>query len=537
MCGIWACVGLGRCDVSNMYSRFMKMQARGPDKSTFIVEGDVAMGFHRLAIRDTSHKGDQPFVLRVGDRVIRWICNGEIYEYGALVDKYNLSFKLQSTSDCEIIGHIYLAVGIEGLCREIMGGEFACVIIDSNKDCNTVHCIRDPLGVRPMFVGYDSHGIIVSSELKGMHGLIDPQLITQMAHGSIFTYSSENASLRKYYDDSWPINFNDAPQDEVLSGVRDTFIAAVESMMYSDRPLGALLSGGLDSSLVVSVASRYLARFGQRLHTFSIGMPGSTDGKYAAIVAKHCNTIHTHIECSVDDFIGAVAEVVRVIESPDITTVRASTGQYLVSKIISEKYGIKVLLIGDGSDELLGGYLYFHKAPNHEDFHNENCKLLREIKFYDVLRADRGVAGNGMEARVPFLKHTFVDYIMKLNPVWRVPRFGKEKWLLRSAFSVGNYLPTEILYRKKEAFSDGVSSVENSWYSIVQSHAEAIISDEDFVASKGSYGHLVPPTKEALYYLRIYLSHYPDTLHLIPHYWLPNWVGNITEPSARVLGI
>lgn len=511
----------------------MKMQARGPDKSTFIVEGDVAIGFHRLAIRDTSHKGDQPFTLRVGDRVIRWLCNGELYEYEKLVDKYNLSFKLQSTSDCEIIGHIYLAVGIEGLCREIMGGEFACVIIDDG----VIHCIRDPLGVRPMFVGYDSHGIIISSEVKGMHGIISPQLIKQMPHGSIFTYSPENVSLRKYYNDSWPLNLATVSETDVLAGVRDTLIASVESMMYSDRPIGALLSGGLDSSLVVAIASRYLARFGQQLHTFSIGMPGSTDGKYAAMVAKHCNTIHTHIECEVSDFLGAVREVVRVIESPDITTVRASTGQYLVSKIIAEKYGIKVLLIGDGSDELLGGYLYFHKAPTLEDFHAENCKLLREIKYYDVLRADRGVAGNGMEARVPFLKHTFVDYIMNVSPLLRVPRNGMEKWLLRAAFSSGDYLPTEVLYRKKEAFSDGVSSVENSWYTILQRHADSIITDEEFNSARNSYEHFVPPTKEALLYLRIYSQHYPGTLHLVPHYWLPNWVGNITEPSARILSI
>lgn len=562
MCGIWVCVGLTRASNCEMYESFMKIAPRGPDKSTFTISGNTAIGFHRLAIRDTTYHGDQPFMLNNTNHELICVCNGEIYEYEKLVEKYNLAGVLQSNSDCEIILHLYLKLGIEKLCQEIMGGEFACVIIDTEANVSnpkqTVYCIRDPIGVRPMFVGYDAHGIIISSELKGIVNLIDGSLINQMPSGSILKYTEKEINVTKYYDNSWPVVYNnDAITNETaFQLVRDSLITSVESMMHSDRPIGALLSGGLDSSLVVSIASNYLRNHNQQLHTFSIGMPGSTDYSYAKMVSDHCNTIHTHIELTTDDFVNAIEDVIYTIESPDITTIRASTGQYLISKIISQKYDVKVLLIGDGSDELLGGYLYFHKAPNIEEFHKENCKLLNELKYYDVLRADRGVADNGLEARVPFLKHTFIDTVMNLPSHFRLPRNNIEKWLLREAFNTTHnpdpthtpnhtatptphlkpYLPKEVLFRRKEAFSDGVSSVENSWYTIIQNYCNTIISDSEFEEEKNNYPGFIPPNKEALYYLRIYCKYYyKSTLHITPRYWLPNWVGNTTEPSARTL--
>ena len=547
---------------TELFNAYSSLRNRGPDRSEFHELSEfvkIFIGFHRLAIMDKTTKGDQPFVLERENRTIYCLCNGEIYEHSLLQQKYNLQVK--SKSDCEVIPLIYEQFGIDTLVNDIKGGEFACVIFDiyHKEEKLILHCIRDPLGIRPMFIGEDDTGIAFSSELKGLSNIIsNKSSIRQLPSGSYLTYTVEkinnaiqyNSSITSYYDTSFPIvrsPLNDAelfsPENlnKVFEKVRNTFIQCVESMMESDRELGALLSGGLDSSLVVSVASRYLKKFGRKLHTFSIGMPGATDKYYAEMVAKHCDTIHTHVELTTQDFLNALNDVIYCIETPDITTIRASTGQYLISKIISEKFGVKVLLIGDGSDELCSGYLYFHKAKSADDSHHENAKLLRELMYYDVLRADRGVAGNGLEARVPFLKHTFVDLIMSLDPRLRVPIDGMEKWLLRKSFDGLDYLPQEVLFRRKEAFSDGVSSVADSWYRIIQTTADKLISDSEYEAEKYKYAtiwNFVPPTKEALYFLRIFCDKFSsDLLHVVPHYWLPNsdWVGNITEPSARVL--
>lgn len=565
MCGIWGFISKEICgkfskDRGKLYGAYSLVRKRGPDRSEFHELDEfvkVFIGFHRLAIMDKTTKGDQPFVLERGNRTIYCMCNGEIYEHSSLAKKYDL--QLKSKSDCEVIPLIYERFGIERLVDDIKGGEFACVIIDvyHQEERMVLHCIRDPLGIRPMFIGEDESGFAFSSELKGLIGVIDPSTIQQMPNGSYLTFSlnrslcgksvDSSTEIYRYYDTSFPIVRSPLSDSElldkknldpVLERVRSALIHAVESMMESDRQLGALLSGGLDSSLVVSIASRFLKQHGRRLQTFSIGMPGSTDRQYAEMVAKYCDTDHTHIELTTDDFLGAIEDVVDCIESPDITTIRASTGQYLVSKIISERFGVKVLLIGDGSDELCSGYLYFHKATSPDESHEENAKLLREIMFYDVLRADRGVASNGLEARVPFLKHTFVDLIMSLDPRLRVPINGVEKWLLRMSFDGLDYLPPEVLFRRKEAFSDGVSSVADSWYRIIQRRSDEMITDEEFEGDKYSYRHFVPPNKEALYFLRLFCDKFgKDLLHIVPHYWLPNskWVGNITEPSARVL--
>jgi len=565
MCGIWGFISKEiSCkfskDRGKLFGAYSLVRKRGPDRSEFHELDEfvkVFIGFHRLAIMDKTTKGDQPFVLERGDRTIYCICNGEIYEHSLLAKKYGLHLK--SKSDCEVIPLIYEQFGIDRLVDDIKGGEFACVIIDiyHQEERMVIHCIRDPLGIRPMFIGEDESGFAFSSELKGLIGIVDPSTIQQMPNGSYVTFTQarslcgnmmdNSTEINRYYDTSFPIVrsplsesdlFDKKNLELVFERVRNTLIQSVESMMESDRQIGALLSGGLDSSLVVAIASKYLKQHGRRLQTFSIGMHGSTDRQYAEIVAEYWGTEHRHVELTTEDFLGAIDNVVNCIESPDITTIRASTGQYLISKIISERFGVKVLLIGDGSDELCSGYLYFHKAASPDESHEENAKLLREIMFYDVLRADRGVSSNGLEARVPFLKHTFVDLIMSLDPRLRVPINGVEKWLLRMSFDGLDYLPPEVLFRRKEAFSDGVSSVADSWYRIIQNRADAMITDEEYEAEKYNYKQFVPPNKEALYFLRLFCDKFgKELLHVVPHYWLPNskWVGNITEPSARVL--
>ena len=237
------------------------------------------------------------------------------------------------------------------------------------------------------------------------------------------------------------------------------------------------------------------------------------------------------------DFLNALREVIRVTETFDITTIRASTGQYLISKWIYENTNIRVLIGGDGSDEATGGYRYFHNRPSPIAFHDECAKLLKEIHFFDVLRVDRGIAGNGIEARAPFLDHRFVDLYMGLDPELRCPVDGVEKWLLREAFNTGSYLPNGVLWRKKEAFSDGVSSVAKSWYKVVQEYADNKYTDEQLIEGQAKYVHCPPPTKEALYFREVFEEFYPGTGHVIPHYWLPNWCGDIKEPSARVLDV
>jgi asparagine synthase (glutamine-hydrolysing) len=322
---------------------------------------------------------------------------------------------------------------------------------------------------------------------------------------------------------------------------------SVIDRLHSDREVGCLLSGGLDSSLIAAIASEELKKQGRTLKTFSIGMEGSPDVKYAKIVAEHIGSSHTNFEVPTVEWVNAIREVIRIAETFDITTVRATTGQYLISKKIAETTNIKVLLIGDGSDEATGGYLYFHKAPDPMALHFECKRLLHWIHYFDVLRADRGVASNGLEARVPFLSHDFINFYFQVDPVLRICRphtlsNGQtnvyEKYLLRKSFDKTGLLPECVLWRKKEAFSDGVSSEEKSWYQIIQEQANQLISDEQFEIGKQKYeGFLVPHTKEALYYHQIFDEFYPNQFHAIPYYWLPKWIDGATDPSARTLSI
>lgn len=598
MCGIWAfltttgstsslrTVKAGAKDgkpvnKGDLYNAFTKIKHRGPDRSGFLEVNDFVdmfFGFHRLAIMDKSTEGDQPFVFEFKDgrgqhvRTVYCLCNGEVYNFHQLIQKYDL--KVKSVSDCEVIPLIYMEYGFDQLLKDLEA-ECAILIVDVDhvKEEMIVKAMRDPCGVRPMFYSIDDDGVAFSSEMKGLTDICRPFTITQLPPGSYLDMTIKNVDgeidienkIEEYYNFDFPINKSQQMLDKyslqpVFKGVRDVFEDCVHSMLESDRPLGALLSGGLDSSLVVSIAAKYYMKmYGKKMQTFSIGMPGATDEKYARMVSEHCGTEHTHVEFTTEQFLGALGNVIWATETFDITTVRASTGQYLISKWISENTDIKVLLIGDGSDEVCAGYMYFHKAPTPEDSHRENCKLVREICYYDVLRADRCIAHCGLEARVPFLSRKFIDHYMSLHPDLRMA--GKyiedlphdegysgrrmEKWLLRKSFDVRidpddpesrMYLPREVLFRRKEAFSDGVSSMKKSWYEIIQDMTEKRYDDQFFRQSQSIHQHCSPPTKEALYYRIIFEKMFGRGIdHVIPHYWLPSWCGDITEPSARVL--
>jgi asparagine synthase (glutamine-hydrolysing) len=321
--------------------------------------------------------------------------------------------------------------------------------------------------------------------------------------------------------------------------IKQCLVNSITDKLVSDRPLGCLLSGGLDSSLIAAISAKELKKNGKILTTFSIGMPGSTDKKYALMVAKHIKSNHHHFELSENDFLNALGDIVTATETHDITTIRASTGQYLISKLVAEKSNIKVLLIGDGADELCSGYKYNLNAPSPQALHDECRRLLKDIHLYDVLRADRGIASNGLEARVPFLDHRFVDLYMSIDPKLRMPanHKGVEKWLLRSSFDDTDLLPKEVLWRSKEAFSDGVSSLKKSWYQIIQHKASNMYSDEEFKMAQQNYTHCPPSSKEALYFRRMFEERFgsDDVCKVIPYMWLPKWCGDIKEPSARVL--
>lgn len=549
MCGIWFYLSkkiITDADFSRLVSSFMKIKMRGPDRSTlefFYEPVNMAIGFHRLSIMDPSVKGDQPFKLEKGDgNTIYVICNGEIYNHRELAESHGIH--LTSHSDCEIIPHIYKTHGVEYLAH-VLNGEYAIIIIDVNLKTGErkIYAFRDRFGVRPMFLSFDNEreSLCFCSEMKGLVGVGTPEWhVNAVEPRWIYEVMQDGEIKQKpYYNVSSRLPEFITDIDEAKSRVRASLSQAIEKRLISDRPLGCLLSGGLDSSLVAAYAAHILSQKGQRLRTFSIGLEGSTDEKYARMVAHYINSIHTHVQLETEDFINALKDVIKTIESYDITTVRASTGQYLLSKYISENTDIKVLLIGDGSDELCSGYKYFHRAPSPLEMHEENIRLLKDIHYYDVLRADRGIAENGIEARVPFLDHEFVETYLSIDPELRMPKtvgeIKMEKWLLRESFNI-SLLPTEVLFRSKEAFSDGVSSLKKSWYQIIQEYADTKYTDEYLLEKQTEYTHLPPPTKEALYFREIYESYYGrNTEEVIPYFWLPKWMGDIREPSARVL--
>jgi asparagine synthase (glutamine-hydrolysing) len=542
MCGIWFLLNKlnTKLNDNNYYNCFMKTKHRGPDKSTFELikfnqynkNNNIYIGFHRLAINDLSVLGDQPFKYhKENSNDMYTICNGEIYNYNELKISNNLSEKCKSKSDCEILQYLYKN---QTSCNfpQCLNGEFAFIItnVDSNGDGSIFIC-RDRFGVRPLFYVETEEVINFASEMKSLVNMNNVKVFPPSSYMIISISNNKMISkhgynyyslTKQYIPICVNVTNNSTIEENILlyeknamENIRNILTSVVNSMVNnSDKPIGALLSGGLDSSLICSIASKLMDK---QLNTFSIGMKGSTDEYFARKTANFIGSNHTHVEFSKDQFLHAIHSVIYCTETYDITTIRATVGQYLISKWISENTDIKVLLIGDGSDELTGGYLYFHNSPSKNDLHNENIRLLNDIHYFDVLRADRGIASNGLEARVPFLAHEFVDYYLSIDPELRLPKTYKiEKGLLRKSFDNGEYLPLDILYRKKEAFSDGVSSQNESWYNTIQKFIGNITEEE--------------------YYKKIWSKWY-STESVLPYYWLPKWCGDVKNPSARVLNI
>ena len=513
MCGILGF--LGKVQQEELERCLAALKARGPEYQTLAFPTEqTAIGFTRLAINGLTEAGHQPIV---GEWTV--VCNGEIYNYKDLATRYNIPLA-EGASDCAIIPALLEKLEPTQVCREL-DGVFAFIAVHKGGD---VLVARDPYGVRPLFQGHSPAGFGWASELKGLPTL-STSVVAPFPPGTWRLFKGYTMREERYHTVPWIKN-----PTASLDNLRDALIAAVEKRLMSDRPVGALLSGGVDSSLVAAIAARSLKEKGQKLHTFSIGMPGSTDLVYAKQVADWIGSEHHEILCSKEDFLGAVETVVGTIESYDITTVRASVGNWLVGKWIRENTDIKVVLNGDGSDEVGGGYLYFYKAPSDAAFEAESQRLLADIHMYDVLRSDRCISAHGLEPRTPFLDKQFVAVWCSLPTCLRRPstRF-MEKHALRTAFMESRLLPESVLWRKKEAFSDGVSSTEESWYVTVSRWCEE-------KGETGEYEHNPPRTAEGAWYRKLFEGLYGgQAATCIPYMWMPRWISGVTDPSARVL--
>ena len=538
MCGIFFVHGSP--DVPACIEGCMTLQPRGPDQTTIMFDNNTFMGFQRLKINGLTDAGNQPMYRGVDETYM--ICNGEIFDWKEFNDKYDLG--CQSGSDCEVILNLYCLIkfdpSIVDAFPDRLDGEFAFVIHDKAE--NSIIACRDPYGVRPLFYYHTNEGksdfeVGFASELKALHKIVpEPTLLKQFPPGTIMVIDLNDKSVKTHKYVDFPITYDvGIIEDDALRLIRDSLTQAVRKRLMSDRPIGALLSGGLDSSLVASIASRHIAP--GKLETFCIGFKGSTDLHYANLVAEHIGSKHHVIEVQEEEFLNAIEETIQIIESYDITSVRASVGNLLVSKYVATHTDCKVLYNGDYSDEVSGSYLYFKNAPTENDFHNECIRLVQDICYFDSLRSDRTISSQGLEARAPFSDKKYVQAYMSLDPKLRMCNDRIEKYMLRKAFENEDLLPNEVLWRSKTAFSDGVSCPDHSWHKIVQEFISTKVSDEEFQTHKGAFLHNPPQTKEAYYYRMIFEKHYPGFAHVIPYYWLPRWSGDIQDPSARELDI
>ena len=519
MCSIMGYCGSGAA-FDEFRRGFDRTVSRGPDESRIVDTGNGLLGFHRLSIMGLTPSGMQPFELDGSYAV----CNGELYGFEKqkqqLVQK---GYTFRSDSDCEILLPLYREYGTAMF--GMLDAEFACIIYDA--ETGGYIAARDPIGIRPLYYGYSAKGdMLFASEAKNLVGLTDSIMPFPPGHfykdGQFTCYCDIAKVERVCHDDL----------ETACTQIRQKLVAGVEKRLVADAKVGFLLSGGLDSSLVCAIAARKSAA---PIKTFAIGMSeDAIDLKYARQVADYIGSDHTEIYMTPDDVLSSLEDVIHLLGTFDITTIRASMGMYLVCKAIHEQTDIRVLLTGEISDELFG-YKYTDFAPSAEAFQKEAEKRVRELHMYDVLRADRCISVNSLEARVPFGDLDFVKYVMALDPEMKRNRYGKGKYLLRHAFEGQGYLPDDILWREKAAFSDAVG---HSMVDYLKEYAEKQYSDEAFEKGCQAYTHARPFTKESLLYRDIFETYYPGQADMIADFWMPNkaWEGcDVNDPSARVL--
>lgn len=586
MCGIFSLFNNNGSIPDQIINNSFKLGvSRGPEYSEYTnLYTSIIVGFHRLAINGLDNISNQPMTI---DK-ITLICNGEIYNFKQLFEM--IEIEPHTNSDCEIIIHLYKKFGIE-YTLTLLDGYFSFILYDASNITKepVVYVARDTYGVRPLYImrhREDENAdyindpvytndkqitpypiIAFASELKMLTGILNynDKLLThadfnrytkantfyieQYPPGTYSVLTKETKVCADYVFETYakryasPYIFNNRLDlDEVgltnymyaFEKVYNALSEAVRKRVVgtTDRKVACLLSGGLDSSLVAALVSKF---YDGELETYSIGMPGGEDFRYARMVAEHIGSKHTEIVLTEDQFFDAIPEVITTIESYDTTTVRASVGNYLVSKYISNNSEAKVIFNGDGSDELMGGYLYFHAAPDALSFDMETRRLLNDIHLFDVLRSDKSISSNGLEPRTPFLDLNWVNSYLSLPLKFRYNPGKPEKWLLRKSVEImdENLLPREVLWRTKEAFSDGVSSNTKSWYEIITEKVNEKMPEN---IPKESYEHLTPTTKEQYYYRTIFDNAFPNCHNVIPYFWMPRFI-NASDASARTLNI
>ena len=517
------CSIMGYCDVcadTEAFTRgFLQTVSRGPDDSRIVDVGKGLLGFHRLAIMGLTPEGMQPFELD-GSYVV---CNGELYGFQKLKDELTAKgYTFQSGSDCELLLPLWREHGVDMF--RLLDAEFALILYDGES--GEFIAARDPIGIRPLYYGFDKKGVIVfASEAKNLTGLCDVILPFPPGH-----YYKDGKFV--CYDDITKVDqVCDDDLETVCKNIHKKLVAGVHKRLVADAKVGFLLSGGLDSSLVCAIAARESKT---PIRTFAIGMrEDAIDLKYAREVADYIGSDHTEVIMTREQVLDSLDFVIKMLGTFDITTIRASMGMYLLCKWNHENTDIRVLLTGEISDELFG-YKYTDFAPSAEEFQKESEKRIRELHMYDVLRADRCISVNSLEARVPFGDLDFVRYVLAIDPAKKMNVYGKGKYLLRHAFE-GDYLPHDILYREKAAFSDAVG---HSMVDHLKAFAEDCYTDEQFEARRTRFAHAQPFTKESLLYREIFEKYYPGQSEMIVDFWMPNkaWEGcDVNDPSARVL--
>jgi asparagine synthase (glutamine-hydrolysing) len=508
MCGIVAVFDL-KVNHQDLRSTVLKMSKkvrhRGPDWSGIYYCNKAILAHERLSIVDPQ-SGKQPLCSSDGNLILT--INGEIYNHQEIRKKYENSYKFLTHSDCEVILPLYRDKGPAFI--EELNGIFAFALYDREKDCYFI--ARDHIGIIPLYIGWDAFGnFFVSSELKALEGVC--KTIKEFLPGH-YLYSKEG-EMKKWYRRDWmdysAVEGNESDIDEL----RQALESSVHRQMMSDVPYGVLLSGGLDSSIISAIAKKFAPKriesqdkseaWWPQLHSFAVGLEGSPDLAAARKVADHIGTVHHEINFTVQEGLDAIRDVIYHIETYDVTTIRASTPMYLLARVI-KSMGVKMVLSGEGADEIFGGYLYFHKAPGAKEFHEETVRKISKLHLYDCLRANKSLAAWGVEGRVPFLDKEFMDVAMRLNPKDKMAANGKmEKYILRKAFE--DYLPESVAWRQKEQFSDGVGY---NWIDTLKMLASKEVSDEELANARYRFPINPPMSKEEYFYRSIFTEHFPS---------------------------
>ena len=478
---------------------------RGPDWNGIYANNNAILAHERLAIVDPA-SGKQPLLSK--DKNIVLAANGEIYNHKELRESLTIDYEFQTASDCEVILALYKEKGVDFI--DDLNGIFAFALYDAEKDEYLI--ARDHMGIIPLYMGWDKNGTFyVGSELKSLEGVCTKIELFPPGH---YLLGSE-IELKRWYVRDW-MEYEAVKENETnIQELKDALEAAVHRQLMSDVPYGVLLSGGLDSSITSAVAKKYAEMriesgdtkeaWWPRLHSFSIGLEGSPDLAAAQKVADHIGTVHHEIKFTIQEGLDALRDVIYHLETYDVTTIRASTPMYLMARVI-KSMGVKMVLSGEGADEIFGGYLYFHKAPNAQEFHEENVRKLDKLHMYDCLRANKSLAAWGIEGRVPFLDKDFLDVAMRINPQDKMINGERmEKWVIRKAFE--EYLPESVAWRQKEQFSDGVGY---SWIDTLKEMVENEITDEQLENAKYRFPIQTPTSKEEYYYRSIFSEHFPS---------------------------